>query len=466
MNANQQRFWMLADAVHWRFGGDPAGVEYDRRRRSLRLANQRREMSYADTESEALERLQIIPQTRDSMGNRAYWDREKKSIKATGAAAGDVPIYRPAPDLGEPTDMAMGFDGVLYIVLNGQVIMHDRRKRWDDVTVSADGFSAWRIAADPAGGMWVLDRDNAKLGRISGHPLPGRPFSPYASDVFRPCTENTNPPVLSVLDAAAWPEGERPVALDCSLSGRLACLSWADADSAFIRCLDSTARLGSELELLGVRHPFSLRWVSDERIAVLVAGEGKEAPVYRVALRSAAGDARQRTAVGSDFADDQLVAKLLTAGVISSSERDQTRLFFDESIQTAVQLSERLAQIGIEDPGPVLAVWQKARRRRQWPVGDLYPLKKDYSGGPFLHGPDRPPHYPTAEGQPGPEPAVLSILYPLRRSLQQPVVCAHGQRRPAHDMASPLPGRRDTGRLRNQGLAGGFKHRRRIGTHQ
>ena len=398
MNANQQRFWMLKDAAHWQFIGDPTGVEYDLKRRSLRLANQRREMTFPDLESAALERLQEIPQTRDLYGNRAYWDHDEKSIIAAGAMEGEVKIFTLQPEQGDPTDIAMGFDGVLYIALNGQVVMHDRRERWEDTTVSADGFSAWRIAADPAGGIWVLDKDQRKLGRVSGQPLPIRPFSPYGPDVFRPRSENSDPPRLSILEDVFWPPEETPVALDCSPSGNLACLSWTQNDDAVVRCLDERGLLSSPLELLGVRHPYSVRWVSENCIAVLLAGVTNEAPVYRIEIQPDMADARYRTVARNDFAGEDLVKELLEKRVIAVIPQSQKWVYFDEKIENENQLVERLEQIGIEDTASILSVWQKARRRKQWPVGDLYPLKKDFTGGPLLHGLDLPPHYPTASG--------------------------------------------------------------------
>jgi phage tail-like protein len=322
MNANGQRFWMLSDNTHWQLLGDPSGVEYNEARRSLRLAGQRREITFAEEETIAHDRLKFVPRTLDSYGNLALWDRDEKSVIARGAMEGDVTIYTPEPGMEDPTDIAMGYDGVLYIAINGQVFMHDRRERWEDATVSESGFVAWRIAADPAGGVWVLDKDNRQLGRVSGQPLPRRPFSPYEPDVSRPCRENANPPKLSVLGDVSWRQQEEPVALACSPFGALAFLSWSESGAAYIRCLDQNGSLTSPLELLGVKRPYSISWVTKNRVALLLASAAAEAPVYRL-------DTLQKS---------------------------------------------------------------------QWPAGELYPLKKDYIGGPFLHGLEMPPHYPAGKG--------------------------------------------------------------------
>ncbi|MBU4295136.1 MAG: phage tail protein [Desulfobulbaceae bacterium] len=322
MDANRQKFWMLASENQWHRLGDPPDLEYDGDRRSLRLAHQRRFTAFADSQTIARDRLELIPQTLDQYGNRAYWDSDDNSLIATGAMKGKMVILTPGAETGPPTDMAMGHDGVLYMAINGQVLLHDRRDRWDDTTVSAPEFNPWRLAAIPDGGMWVLDRVHGKLGRIQGLPYPRRPFTPYDSGVFRPCQENPNPPRLEVLENIGWPQDETPVALACSLEGKLAVLSWGPENSALIRCLDNSGQLTAPIRLNGVNNPYSISWVSSQRLAVLLAMVGGEAPVY------ALGD-------------------------------------------TSTSL---------------------------WPVGDLYPLKQNFTGGPFLHGIHYPPYYPTVDG--------------------------------------------------------------------
>ena len=322
MDANRQKFWMLADKEQWHCLGDPPDLEYDAERRSLRLANQRRLTSFEDLPSIAQDRLDLIPQTLDQHGNRAYWDSEDNSIVSTGAMEDEMVIYTPASESGAPSDIAMGHDGILYIAIHGQVVMHDRRDRWADTTVSAPEFNAWRLAAIPNGGAWVLDREDGKLGRVQGQPFPRRPFTPYAPGVFRPCSENPDPPELVVLDEVAWPNNETPVAVACNPEGKLALLSWNIANEAFIRYLDETNQLTGPIKLNGVNSPYSMSWASSERIAVLLAGVATEAPVYK-----------------------------MSNGFTS-----------------------------------------------QWPVGDLYPLKQDFNGGPFLHGVHFPPHYSVVDG--------------------------------------------------------------------
>jgi len=325
VDANGQRFWLLSDQVHWNLIGNPSGAEYDSARRSLRLSSQRRELIFNDDAQLAEERLELTPQTLDNYGNRAYWDDATHSIIATGALESEVIIFT-APDASsEVTDIVMGNDGVLYIAIDGKIVMHDRRERWKEQNVEVPGlsdFQAWRMTADPNEGVWVLDRDNQRLARVRGMPLHKLSHRTFSADVTRPCSENPNPPRMIEVDKVSWPAGERPVAIACSPQGKLAVLSWVEDTNASVRLLSEQLQLTSPVALLGSARPYSMHWVSESRMAFLLAGVTEEAPVYRM-----------------DSGQDGM-----------------------------------------------------------WPVGDLYPLKKNFSKAPFIHSLQLPPHYPTADG--------------------------------------------------------------------
>ena len=127
MDANGQRFWILSDEQHWRLLGDPSALEYDGIRRSLRLASQRRQISFPEAEASARERLERIPQTLDEHGNRAYWDEGDRAVIATGAMAEETLIYSLTDDGDSLTDLVMGHDGVLYMAVSGRVVRKTRR---------------------------------------------------------------------------------------------------------------------------------------------------------------------------------------------------------------------------------------------------------------------------------------------------------------------------------------------------
>lgn len=326
MDANGQRFWLLADKNHWELKGNSSGLEYDLDRRSLRLASQRREENFNDREDLLEERLSKTPQTLDSYGNRAYWEEGENSrgIMATGAMDEEIMIYQPPPDFGTPTDLVMGHDGILYIAFKNRVVLHDRRERWEDTVINPDEFNPWRMAANPEGGVWVLDKKAGSVAKVQGQPLP-KFLKSSPPDAFLPCEENPDPPRLKVLKKVAWPAGEEPIALASSPQGQLAFLSGMEGEFSKVRFLNKDESLSSPMELKGANHPYSLGWVSENRIAILLAGVSQEALAYRT---DAAG-----------------------------SEATQ-----------------------------------------QPPVGDLYPLKDDFNGEPFIHVLEFPLYYPTVNG--------------------------------------------------------------------
>lgn len=330
MDANGLQFWLLADAPHWRLPGDPPALEYDQQRRSLRLARQRRDLSLIEDGDKAATRLATIPQTRDQHGNRAWYDAALHAVVAVGVS--DVPVVRyRLPGTIPPTDLALGHDGVLYLAIDGAVLLHDLRDRWEDAVVSAPGFVAWRLSPHLEGGVWVLDRSNRRLARLQGLPDSHLLRKPYTAQTVRPCQENADPLRLQVLDAT-WPEGEQPVALACSRRGEVVMLSWVIGFDAMLRGLDEQQRLSQPMTLIGTRFPYSLAWVEDDRLAVLVCGKVGEMPPLE--------------------------------------PKSEARAYSWMAALVAVKPAH------------------------QYPAGDLYPLKTDYDFGPFVHGFEQPPQYP------------------------------------------------------------------------
>lgn len=284
MDANGLTHWLLADAHHWRIEGDPQALGYDSVRRRLRLAGRRAIPVVSDAESavvetQALSRLESVPETMDRFGMRALWDAAAQAVVATGARPGRFTIV-PIPTGHVPSDVTMGYDDVLYVALDDRIVLHDTRARWAPQSLEPAEGTAWRLAADPRGGVWVLDRIRRRIGRVVGLPFPDRPFAPYAPNTVRPCSENPAPPHL--LDAAKilFEGDEQPVALACRADGVVAVLIWASGGEARIRLCDSSGWRGSAITLQGARRPYSVAWVGLDRLAVLVIGLPHEALVY------------------------------------------------------------------------------------------------------------------------------------------------------------------------------------------
>jgi phage tail-like protein len=128
----------------------------------------------------------------------------------------------------------------------------------------------------------VLDRAARRLARLRGQPLPARPADEYGPNTFRPCTEAPDPPRLTLVPEPIWPSNETLVGLACSPGGRLAVLSWQPGGAALVRCLEPDGSLGPVVGLRGALFAYSLAWLSDQRLAVLLAGLPTEAPVFEI----------------------------------------------------------------------------------------------------------------------------------------------------------------------------------------
>jgi phage tail-like protein len=282
MDANGLRFWMLADRTHWVCD---AGADYDDHCRRVRLRSGRDRalpeiVNGAGAEAEARNALELIPQTHDLLGARAYWDGAARVVGAASDLPAAVETWRPAIDIA-PDDLVLGFDGILYVALNGSVVMHDLRGRWRDTTLTAEGFQPWRLAADPAGGVWVLDRVTQRLAHVHGVPLQERPFAPYTPCTVRPCEENPSPPHMTILSQATW-QGEA-VALSCALDGRLAVLVWRSGADAQLFIRGEHAALDIVVRLNGIQFPYTVAWTSDTSVAVRVTRVPREALVFDIA---------------------------------------------------------------------------------------------------------------------------------------------------------------------------------------
>jgi phage tail-like protein len=292
MDANGLRFWLLADQAHWLLPDGAARARYDGDRRTLRLSSAladpdvvTRLLAERDTAADAAtatKRLAHVAQTRDAYGTRAWWDPEKRQVRAAGAIPdGDADgVLLFSVDPGDITDLAVGYDGVLYAATARCVVMWDLRDRWHPVTVRHANFAAWRLAPEPSGGVWVLDREHSAIWRVSGQPFPRRPVGPYAATTVRPCVENPDPPRVTLDRSLNMTAGSSPVTIASAPDGRLAVLAWAPDGGGRLYLRGRDGDFGRPLTLRGARFPYDVTWTSSASVAVLLTQLPKEAPVY------------------------------------------------------------------------------------------------------------------------------------------------------------------------------------------
>ncbi|MCB1933272.1 MAG: phage tail protein, partial [Candidatus Accumulibacter sp.] len=150
MDANGQRFWLLADDRHW---PGRSHVDYRAGCRALRLASERSlPAAPVDAAAIAAAALERLPRAVDRHGASAHWDDAEMAIVAVShlpAAATLLPLAE------RPQDFAAGFDDVLYVALGDRLLLHDLRGRWPDTVLPTPTFQAWRIAVDPLAGVWL-----------------------------------------------------------------------------------------------------------------------------------------------------------------------------------------------------------------------------------------------------------------------------------------------------------------------
>jgi hypothetical protein len=125
MDANGLRFWMLSSESDWSLVNSapdsPAGVAYCATRKRLHLRSTPDAPPNVENFAQVAALLDAVPFALDPSGTYARWDAASGHVVAGGAGAGEVPIFTPPP-LAPVTDLVLGYDGVLYLAVDGQVV--------------------------------------------------------------------------------------------------------------------------------------------------------------------------------------------------------------------------------------------------------------------------------------------------------------------------------------------------------
>lgn len=280
MDANLQRMYQLAQARDFAIAAGTR-VTWDAKARVLRLAGVRAP-NWTEDVLDGAARRALPPGALDRFGTRARIEEQEEPeptwrVVASGAIAGDVELV---PAGAEQITDAIISDDVLYLAIGGRVMLRDLRGRWDPATVDVPGGRAWRLATSTNGvHVAVVDDsgDVVRLGEVVGRPSRRTPHR-HAPSVFRPRPEDSDPP--RYIDHGASPASD-VAAIATSPSGRLALLAWETAGDAQLFVKDDDGWSAGRT-LSGARRPYSLAWLDDARVAVLLAlpAQGTFAAVY------------------------------------------------------------------------------------------------------------------------------------------------------------------------------------------
>jgi phage tail-like protein len=283
MDANGLNFWMLNTAADWLPPGGSDVLYYCNENGSLQLRSRRTGNPPVEDFSAASVLVETAPMSRDMFGNYACWDATAQNVVAGGSDVGEVVIFTP-PAGQSVTDLAMGYDGVLYLAVSGTLVLVDRRNRWPNFTLAVAGFTFWRLQALPQGGVLALDRTTPQLGTVAGMPLQVEPSDTPNPGILRSCQANPNPPHIAA--QYPLPTTEAFIALTAMSPGQFGLISWASAAAtnrtAFLRFFDQTTGLSDAWTLTETKFPYGVAWLGEERLAILATGLN-EALIYDLA---------------------------------------------------------------------------------------------------------------------------------------------------------------------------------------
>lgn len=270
MDSNGLNFWMLSTAADWLPPGGSDTLYYCPDKQRLRLRSRRTGNPPVEDFSAASALVETAPMTQDTFGNYARWDSTTAQVFAGGSGVGEVVIY--APPAGQSvTDLAMGSDGVLYLAVNGTLVLVDRRNRWPVFTLTVPDFLFWRLVALPEGGVLALDRTTPQLGKVAGLPLQIEPTDSPNPGILRSCQTNGDPP--AVVTHYPLPATETWIAITAMAGGRFALLSWAtnaaSNTAAFLRLFNETTGLTIPWTLSEAIFPYGVAWIEEQQLAVL-----------------------------------------------------------------------------------------------------------------------------------------------------------------------------------------------------
>jgi phage tail-like protein len=276
MEINGQKFWIARRKEDWVLTPEMTCVND-----TLRLSSLRPETDWGGTRAQAERLLEICPSTVDGHRHIASIRIQNNIwlvdvVRSGQEAAPARTIFQSNQEI---RSLSCGTAGILYVATKEGVWLIDLHPTAEQVfepfLVMEPNFEPYRLAADPAGGCWVL-ANNGAIGHLSGRPLPTLARLRFSNETIRPQIENANAPRLKVhFDAPS--SSDRSVALAYSSAAGLVVLRWTQGNPAELYFPATNV----VVPLPGLAFPYSLRWLDQERIALLYP-EAREAAVFGI----------------------------------------------------------------------------------------------------------------------------------------------------------------------------------------
>jgi phage tail-like protein len=278
VDANLQRAFQLADRGDWALG---TGAAWNDAARLLSIVSARKPTWTEDTAGGEA-RVKTAPGSVDLFGTRAAVSTDGTiwTVTASGGAPGTTVLTTSTTAI---SDACVGADGVLYLAIGSAVRMLDLRDRHPDADVTLTG--AFRLAAAQPGGVYALTAQSggSPIQYVHGHALRPLPYE-FNADVFRPVQEDVDPPRADAY--LAVPDGVTAGAIATSPSGVLALVAWQASGDAELFVAETVAgkiQWAAPITLQGTKRPYSLAWLDEDRVAVLIAtATGTTVGVYSI----------------------------------------------------------------------------------------------------------------------------------------------------------------------------------------
>ncbi len=369
MDANRQRFWMLADPAQTR----DSSLDWDSHRRVFRLRSQRSPTAIPTDRAEARDLADGLPLTRDAWNTWARASADRTEVEAGGAGVGTETLYT-VPAGWTIQDIGLDTNGVLYILIDdgsqAALVWLDRRGRFTELQVDIEGARPDRLAPRAEGGCHLLQRSSGDLLLATGQPHPDRPTVNYAPDTAKPCEENRDPPRIEVLAGFELPADHEAIGLAAGAGNELALLLWPTAaDTDPVVALVEHGVVQRTVNLPGGGAPYDMAWVGSDALALRHANR-REALVYRLLGADAIAAGERHPLNAGEMLNRRFAVEASDLPHYAAGAEDELRLRPLHPLSMPALSRQAVARLSVPfDSGEPGTVWHRIYLEAKLPPG-------------------------------------------------------------------------------------------------